>query len=105
MFEPVAISIDLLNEDGALFNAMRRLAGDPAFRQQLGRAGFAYWTAHHTLDAMTADYERVLADAVTRPAPAIDGLPAHFTEDYSGNARRIAEAFGVGLDEVLGPAR
>jgi glycosyltransferase involved in cell wall biosynthesis len=105
MREPVAISIDLLNEDEALFQAMQRLAGDLTCRQQLGEAGFAYWTAHHTLDAMTMDYERVITDAATRPAPAIDGLPAHFSEDYSGNARRIGEAFGIGLDEVLGPAR
>jgi glycosyltransferase involved in cell wall biosynthesis len=103
--EPVAISIDLLNEDEALFQAMRRLAGDPALRQQLGRAGFAYWAADHTLDAMISDYERVLADAVTRPAPSVEGLPAHFREDYSQNTRRIAGAFDIGLDEMLGPGR
>jgi hypothetical protein len=101
--EPVAISIDLLNEDEALLSAMGRLADDLACRQQLGRAGSAYWTAHHTVDAMTSDYERVLARAIRQPAPTGEGLPAHFVEDYSGKARAIADAFGIGLDQMLGP--
>ncbi|HEX4521903.1 MAG TPA: glycosyltransferase family 4 protein [Casimicrobiaceae bacterium] len=101
--EPVAISIDLLNEDDALSSAMRRLADDLPCRQQLGRAGFAYWTAHHTVDAMTADYERVLSKAISQPAPTGEGVPAHFVEDYSGKARAIADAFGIGLDQMLGP--
>jgi len=96
--EPAAIAIDLLDEDAALVAAMRRLAADEMLRQTLGRAGHAYWSAHHTLDAMADDYRRVIALAAARPAPAVADLPAHFTDDYSGKARALAAQFGVTLD-------
>jgi glycosyltransferase involved in cell wall biosynthesis len=96
-----AIAVDLLDEDRALTAAMRGLAADGAWRGRLGTAGHEYWRAHHTLDAMAADYETVMEDAVTRPAPSLTGLPLHFTNDHSASARRIAHAFGVGVD-ILG---
>ena len=65
---------------------------------RLARAGHAYWAAHHTLDAMAADYQRVMAQAAARPAPIVTDLPAHFTEDYTEPARRLARQFGVELD-------
>ena len=96
--EGVAIAIDLLDEDHALLLAMRRLAHDARLREDLGRAGRAWWSANHTLDAMASDYARVIADAVTRPSPAAAGLPAHFTRDYTDLARTIARTFGVDVD-------
>lgn len=97
----VAIAIDLLDEDLGLLDAMRRLASDPALARQLAGAGLDYWRAHHTLDMMADDYERVMADAVARPAPSLAGLPAHFTDNHAGLARRIAHTFGVDVD-ILG---
>jgi glycosyltransferase involved in cell wall biosynthesis len=96
--EPAAIAIDLLGEDAALAAALRRLATDPGFRAALARTGHEYWRAHHTLDLMVEDYERLLPLAAARPAPQPSGLPAHFTDDYSDRARGIAGAFGVDLD-------
>lgn len=93
--DPVAIAIDLLNEDEALRVAMRRLADEPRLREDLGRAGYAYWSAHHTLDAMTDEYRRLIAQAAARPAPVVTDLPSHFTDDYSGKARAITRAFGI----------
>ena len=99
---PVTIAIDLLEEEESLLLAMRRLATDPRFRADLGRAGHAYWTANHTVEIMANDYRRVIALAAERPAPAISDLPAHFTEDHSTHARAIAQRFGLPLDRILG---
>ena len=98
--EPVVITaaamrIDLLDEDESLRLAMRVLADDPRLREALGRAGYAYWSAHHTLDVMAEDYQRLIARAAARPAPAVGDLPPHFTEDHSQTARAITKAFGV----------
>jgi len=95
--DAVAVSIDVLDEDHSLRLAMRRLANDAPRRVQLGRAARAWWQAHHTLDAMAADYERVIADAVRRPAPdpASLGLPPHLTADHTDLARRLLDEMGV----------
>ena len=95
--EPVAMAIDLLEEDTALLGALRRLAEDRALRESLGRAGRAYWAEDHTLEATAEDYERVMIDAVQRSVPAVADLPAHFTDDHTGRARNIAEHFGLAL--------
>ena len=63
--------------------------------QALGRAGYAYWSTHHTLDVMTADYQRLLELAAARPAPLVGDLPAHFTDDYSDTARAILARFDI----------
>jgi glycosyltransferase involved in cell wall biosynthesis len=94
----VALRIDLLDEERELVNAMRRLASDPALRDNLGRSGQAYWAAGHTLQAMTEDYERALIAAAARPAPESTDLPAHFVDDHSEPARQIAERLGVDVD-------
>jgi glycosyltransferase involved in cell wall biosynthesis len=98
---PVAVAIDLLDEEASLLHAMRWLADDGRAREAIARSGHAYWAAHHTMEAMAADYRRVIALAAARPAPAPSDLPAHFTEDYSSTARAIASRFGIALDEVL----
>jgi len=75
---PVCVAIDILDEDHSLRLAMRRLADDAALRAELGRAAQTWWAREHSLEVMVADYERVMAEAVARPA-AIDrpSLPAH----------------------------
>ncbi len=99
--DPVAIAIDPLDEDEALLAAMRSLAGDAVLREKLGRAGHAYWSAHHTLDVMTGDYQRLIAQAAARSAPVVTDLPGHFTEDHSQTVRTIADQFGMALDNVF----
>ena len=98
----IALRVDLMDEDASLLAAMRVLAADPRRRESLGYAGHAYWAAHHTLEVMADDYLRLIAAAVARLAPAVIDLPAHFTDDHSALARRIAERFGVSFDAVLG---
>ena len=96
--EPIAVSIDLLEEETSLIAAMRRLSIDRALREQLGRAGHQYWSREHTLNVMVADYGRVIQSAAARSAPVPAGLPAHVTDTYSENARRIAHRVGADLD-------
>ena len=100
----VAVRVDLLDEDRSLLDAMQRLAADAGLRAELGRAGHAYWAANHTMDVMANDYRRIVAQAAARPAPAVADLPAHFLDDYSASARRIAGSLGVQID-VLRAAR
>jgi glycosyltransferase involved in cell wall biosynthesis len=96
--EPVAVTIDLLDEDRALLLAMRRLAADRTLRGDLARAGYEHWLRDHTLGAMAADYRRVIDAAVSRPAPVPTGLPEHLIDDHSSAARQIARRFDVDLD-------
>ena len=99
--EPVAIAVDLLDEDESLRLAMRALTDEPRLRESLARAGHAYWSANHTLDMMADDYEKLIARAASRPAPAVGDLPSHFTDDYSTTARAITAQFGLRVDDVL----
>ncbi len=96
--EPVAVAIDLLDEDRSLVEAMRRLAADPAARDRLAAAGHRHWSRHHTLETMAADYRRVIESTRGRPAPRPVDLPAHFTDDHSRLVDGIARQFAVDLD-------
>jgi glycosyltransferase involved in cell wall biosynthesis len=92
---PVAISVDLLDEEAGLLRAMSALDADGHLRHDLSRAGRAYWSREHTIDLMAEDYRRVMRDAATLPAPRVEGLPSHFTADYSSLVRTISGAMGV----------
>jgi glycosyltransferase involved in cell wall biosynthesis len=100
--EPVAVSIDILDEDHSLQLALERLAADPALRARLSQAARRWWEAHHQLDAMADSYERVLAAAKASPIPTID-LPAHLHDDAASHVRALVEKFGVAgrLADVL----
>jgi len=96
--DPVAIAVDLLNEDESLVAAMRRLASDGPLRSELARAGHAYWEREHRLELMADDYRRVLQQAIGRPAPIVDDLPRHLTDDHTGLLRSLAGSFGLRID-------
>jgi glycosyltransferase involved in cell wall biosynthesis len=96
--DTVTLRVDLLDEDRELLRAMERLVDDSVERDRMARAGHAHWSENHTIDAMAADYERVLQAAASRPAPQPTDLPAHFTEDYSSMARGLVDRFGQRVD-------
>ena len=103
--DPVAISIDILDEHDSLALAMRRLARDHGLRRRLGERAREYWAHHHTIEHMTEDYERTLAAAATiQPSPAAVSLPSHFREDGTGRARELLRPFGAAPD-FLTPLR
>ena len=92
--DPVAIAIDLLDEDHSLRVAMHRLAADPDLRARLGRAGRAYWEREHTVARMADDYERVFRRAVARPSPAAHAV-------HGGEADAHARALVADIDPSL----
>jgi len=99
---PVTIAIDILDEDHSLRLAMRRLATDPALREQLGRAGQAYWQREHTVVMMADDYERIIEQAIARPAgrpfdtPHDEAPPVHIDDAGERRLRALLEPFGIG---------
>jgi hypothetical protein len=94
---PVAVSIDILDEDHSLRLAMRRLAGDADLRRRLGRAASAYWERNHSVDRMVDDYRRVIPLALATPAPAVD-LPAHLRADGTARLAQLLAPFGIPAD-------
>ena len=98
---PVAVGIDILDEDHSLRLALHRLLRDRELRRQLGAAARAWFEEHHTVEHMRADYERVLAGAQGRPAPSA-ALPAHLRPDPLAHARRLAAEAGVSLGDLAG---
>lgn len=85
--EPASVAIDIVDEEHSLRLAMRRLATDAGFREELGHAGRRYWEAEHTVERMVEDYERVLHRAATLPDPARSAaIPA---ADPTAHARAL----------------
>jgi glycosyltransferase involved in cell wall biosynthesis len=91
---PVAVAIDIMDEDHSLRLAMRRLAVDGALRETLGAAGRAYWHTAHSHAAMLEDYRRLIPIAAHTAVPD-SPLPPHTTDDESGVMTSILSEFGV----------
>jgi glycosyltransferase involved in cell wall biosynthesis len=91
--EPVAVAVDILDEDHSLRLAMRRLAGDAELRRTLGDAGRRYWIREHSPQAMLSDYLRVMdaARSMAAPRPA---LPAHLVDGGMRQLETLIESFG-----------
>ena len=101
--DPVAVAIDLLDEDAGLLAAMSRLSDEGTLLASFGKAGHDYWKAEHHVSLMAGDYRRVIAAAAARPAPDVTGLPAHLTSDYSARATEIARELGIDIEVRLKP--
>jgi glycosyltransferase involved in cell wall biosynthesis len=91
---PIAVAIDILDEDHSLRLAMRRLADDGALRAQLGTAAREWWIREHSVGVMVDDYERMIAAAVARPASDVQ-LPPHMRDDGDRRMREIVAPFGL----------
>ena len=92
----VAVAVDLRHESESLWLAMRRLAMDGAFREELGGRARAWWAAQRTTEAaMIDDYRRVIREAAGAPPGSGAGLPRHFRSNGLEIAEAIAEACGV----------
>lgn len=101
---PVAVAIDILDEQHSLTLALDRLAGDALLRRELGTAARRYFEARHTI-ARTADsYRAALARAAAAPAPHTD-LPPHLTDPASGQLSRLLAECGVSSPWAASPAR
>jgi len=100
---PVAVAIDLIDEDHSLHLALDRLIADEALRARIGDAARRWWQTYHRLDHMADGYERVIEAAITLPPPRAT-LPAHLTDTTADLGRALAQSVGA-LDrarDVLG---
>ena len=97
---PIAVSIDVLDEDHSLTLAVKRLTADRTLRERLGVDAEAYWRANHTIAHMAADYETLLAGL--KPRRHEVPLPAHLRPDGLEHARALLAPFG---DAVTSTAR
>jgi glycosyltransferase involved in cell wall biosynthesis len=97
--EPVAVAVEVIDEQHSLTLAVRRLATDPALRTRLGSAARAYWAASHTLGHMAAAYDIAVHDSARRRDPEA-ALPAHLRPDPSAFAQTLVNRFpGVNVFE------
>jgi glycosyltransferase involved in cell wall biosynthesis len=94
--DPIAIAVDLFDEEQILIRGLRRLMADQTLRERLGRAARAYFEAHHTVSGMVADYLGAIDAGAMRSAPGTE-LPAHLRPDPLAHARHLAAAVGVDL--------
>lgn len=95
---PLAVSIDILDEEHSLTLAMSRLLTDRTLRVSLGQAARAHWAAEQTLERMREDYGSVMEEAARAPmADAVDA-PAHLRRDGTEHARQLVQTFGVSVD-------
>jgi glycosyltransferase involved in cell wall biosynthesis len=94
---PIAVSLDILDEDHMLRLALDRLVIDRALRESLGRHARAWWAASHRIEDMARAYTRVLESAASR-APGQVTLPAHLTDDGTRHARELLARLGVAVD-------
>ena len=89
---PIAVAVDILDEDHSLRRALLRLAEDASLRDSLGRAAREYWERHHTTAHMVADYERVIAQAMTVPLPQ-PALPRSLRPDPMADVEMAVSGF------------
>jgi glycosyltransferase involved in cell wall biosynthesis len=93
---PIAISIDITDEDRLLARALRRLITDAPLRARLGEAARAYFEGRHTIPQMHEDYLRVIDAAAETPPPRV-ALPPHLRPDPLQFAMSLAGGIGVNL--------
>jgi hypothetical protein len=89
---PIVVSIDPRDEEHSLMLAIKRLAADASLRATLGAAGQGWWRANATVEHAVAQWELILADAVSTwhaPPPAAD---------RTQGVRAVLDTFGVTVD-------
>jgi hypothetical protein len=93
---PIAVTIDPRDEEHSLMLAVRRLSSDSALREQLGRAGHAWWQENATPAHAAAAWMQILEEAATlAPPPRPDDWPTQFGADGTELARAILSEFGL----------
>jgi hypothetical protein len=96
---PVAVSIDLRDEEHSLGVAIRRLAADAALRTRLGEAGRRWWETYATMGHAVEAWQQVLREARAMAPPSLPAnWPGHLTPDGAERAREILGEFNVSVD-------
>jgi hypothetical protein len=100
---PIAVTIDLRDEEHSLMVAVQRLASDDVLRARLSAAAHAWWRAHARVAHAADAWRGILRDAAAlEQPPRPRGWPVHLDADGSERARAILAEFGVTVD-FLGP--
>ena len=92
--EPIAVSIDPLDEDHSLQLAVDRLVQDAQLRERLGRAARERWLSRHQMSAMAAAYDDLLREAAATAIPT-PMLPRHLLDDGTSQVEQLAGELGV----------
>jgi glycosyltransferase involved in cell wall biosynthesis len=92
--DPVAVAVDLLDEEHSLRLAMQRLAIEAPLRASLGHAAQQYWRVRHSIEGMVEDYRRIIPRVAARAAVPV-ALPGHLINDGDGRLRTLLEPFGL----------
>jgi hypothetical protein len=101
---PIAVSIDLRDEEHSLMLAMKRLAGDDGLRRQVGEAARRWAAEHASATEAAVAWETVLHEAMRLTPPlAAPDLPRHLTADGTARARALLAEMGVETDIIGGP--
>ncbi len=90
--EPVAVSIDILDEVHSLTLALKRLTTDAPLRAQLGGAARAHWAHQHQPARMAAAYGSVMTEIAALPDPMVT-VPGHLRQDGGARLRHLLAAF------------
>jgi glycosyltransferase involved in cell wall biosynthesis len=96
--DPVAVSIDVLDEDHSLRIGMRRLATDERLRRELGANARRLWSGHYRIEPMVAKYVEAIDAAAVLPVPDDSvriRLPEHFLADGTVPVARRLRALGL----------
>jgi glycosyltransferase involved in cell wall biosynthesis len=90
---PIAVALDILDEEHSLGLAMSRLARDPELRRTLGTAARQYWEREHSVGRMADDYHRLLTRV--RHEPPISSWDAGaLAPDPVRHTRDLVSSFG-----------
>ncbi|MBI2188291.1 MAG: hypothetical protein HYU37_14410 [Acidobacteria bacterium] len=96
---PIAVTVDLRDEEHSLALAIRRLSADAALRSQLGEAARAWSDAHESVAVAVEAWQRLLAEAARLdPPPRPADWPSHLSPDGTERARAMLAEFGVQVD-------
>jgi glycosyltransferase involved in cell wall biosynthesis len=90
---PIAVALDILDEEHSLGLAMSRLARDPELRATLGAAARQFWEREHSVSRMADDYDRMLRRVHQQSAHASPHAGA-LTPDPLRHARELVSSFG-----------
>ena len=106
--EPVAVGIDIVDEQHSLRLAVQRLASDRALRTRMGDRAQRLWQARFQLDRMAADVDQAIGRALDVKAEDVrrDHFPIHLFANGSSRVRAVVKALGIAPERLwdLNPA-
>jgi hypothetical protein len=97
--DPIAVTLDPLDDEHSLVRALTRLATDAPLRDRIGRAAHAWWLANATPAHAALAWRRILEDArVVEPPSRSADWPRHLDDDGTALARTLLREYGVETD-------